>query len=51
MYGSIATGLALDTSDMDLAVHGLPIKDRKDISKYMNLIVSKIETLDYIQDC
>ena len=51
MYGSLATGLALDTSDMDLAVHGLPIKDRKDISKYMNMIYSRIEVLDFVQEC
>ena len=36
MYGSLATGLALETSDMDLAIHGLSIKERSDIFNYMN---------------
>ena len=38
LFGSLATGLALETSDMDLAIMGLNISDRE-------MMVMKMHTL------
>jgi DNA polymerase sigma len=36
IFGSIKTGLALETSDMDIAVTGLSIDSREQMIDYLN---------------
>jgi DNA polymerase sigma len=38
IFGSIKTGLALKTSDMDIAVTGFKIDGRKEMIDYLNAL-------------
>ena len=49
LFGSLETGLALESSDMDLAVTGLKITDRYqmiDDMKKLSNVLEKWESLD-----
>lgn len=43
LFGSLVTGLALETSDMDLAVSGLQIEDRDHMIEKLGALADEIE--------
>jgi DNA polymerase sigma len=50
IFGSLATGLALDSSDMDLAVTGLNIYDRSNIVESLQKLSTSLKSLRYVYD-
>lgn len=50
IFGSIATGLALPSSDMDISISGLKMfGDRNVLLEYMETLNNKLSSLDCIQ--
>jgi len=43
LFGSLITGLALESSDMDLAIQGLYIPDREDMIDKLELMAEEIQ--------
>jgi len=48
LFGSLTTGLALESSDMDLAIQGLYIPDRDDMIEKLKLMAKEIKTWPFI---
>ena len=49
-FGSLITGLALESSDMDMAITGLEISDRTTLIEDMHTLTSALDVWDLIQD-
>lgn len=47
VFGSLATGLALETSDMDLVVTGLKIESRSDVIEHIRVLKQFFEKCEY----
>jgi DNA polymerase sigma len=47
LFGSLVTGLALESSDMDLAISGLNIPDREDMIEKLTMMADAIEKWPY----
>lgn len=47
IFGSLATGLALETSDMDLVVTGLKIEGREDVIDHIRVLTDHFEGCPY----
>ncbi|CAI2379791.1 unnamed protein product [Moneuplotes crassus] len=47
MFGSLTTGLALESSDMDLVVTGLKIQDRDDVIAHIRILQSYFKKFEY----
>lgn len=50
VFGSLMTGLALETSDMDIAVTGMRIDSRDDMVEDLHLLGDQVQSWDLIQD-
>lgn len=50
VFGSLMTGLALQTSDMDMAVTGLAIMDREVMVDYLHELEDQLGAWDLITD-
>ena len=50
IFGSLVTGLALETSDMDLVVTGLKIEKREDVIEYIRILTQHFEDCDYFRN-
>ena len=50
VFGSLMTGLALETSDMDIAVTGMRIDSRDDMIDDLNLLADQIQMWGLIRD-
>lgn len=50
MFGSISTGLALESSDMDLVITGLKIKDRDDVIDHIRILSEFFKNSLYFQN-
>jgi len=50
VFGSLMTGLALETSDMDIAVTGMRIDSRDDMVDDLHLLGDQVQSWDLIQD-
>jgi len=51
MYGSLATGLSLETSDADIAVCGLKIPTKSDMVTFMYTLSENLKTNKIIENC
>jgi hypothetical protein len=51
LYGSLATGLALVGSDLDVAVVGVPITRREDIQECVMRLTAELQGVDWILQC
>ncbi len=51
MYGSMATGLALEGSDVDVAIAGLPIYNREQLLACMQMLYYALERQDFVLEC
>ena len=51
MYGSMATGLALETSDLDIAIRGIEIYTKEKLISCMNSFCNQIEKCAYVEQC
>ena len=49
LYGSCATGLALNTSDVDIALHGLAVTDRTQVIEFLKILQEKLENFRWIK--
>lgn len=49
MFGSLITGLALESSDMDLAVIGLLIDDRYSLICELNKLAASLQTWECLE--
>eukprot|EP00344_Euplotes_crassus_P008154 CAMPEP_0197001480 /NCGR_PEP_ID=MMETSP1380-20130617/6171_1 /TAXON_ID=5936 /ORGANISM="Euplotes crassus, Strain CT5" /LENGTH=275 /DNA_ID=CAMNT_0042419165 /DNA_START=110 /DNA_END=934 /DNA_ORIENTATION=+ len=47
MFGSLTTGLALESSDMDLVITGLKIQDRDDVIAHIRILQSYFKKFEY----
>lgn len=50
VFGSLMTGLALESSDMDIAVTGLRIDDREDMIDDLNALGDQVQKWSLIKD-
>ena len=50
LFGSLATGLGLETSDMDLAIMGLNISDREVMVMKMHTLSTLLLETNYFQE-
>lgn len=50
VFGSLMTGLALETSDMDIAVTGLRIDGREDMIDDLHALAHQVQTWPLIKD-
>ncbi len=51
VYGSMATGLALETSDLDLAVCGLRVLDKGELLTALQKIRAALAGKDFLAEC
>lgn len=49
-FGSLITGLALESSDMDMAITGLEISDRTTLIQDMHTLTSALDSWDLVQE-
>jgi len=49
-FGSLITGLALESSDMDMAITGLEISDRTTLIEDMHTLTQALDSWDLVQD-
>ena len=49
-FGSLITGLALESSDMDMAITGLEISDRTTLIEDMHTLTSALDSWDLVQE-
>ena len=49
-YGSLITGLALESSDMDMAVTNLCIPDREKMIESLDLFAERLQKWEMIED-
>ena len=50
IFGSLITGLALESSDMDMAVTGLEISDRTTLIDDMHTLTRALDDWDLVQE-
>ena len=50
VFGSLITGLALESSDMDMAITGLEITDRQTLIEDMRTLTQALNSWDLIKD-
>lgn len=50
VFGSLMTGLALETSDMDIAVTGMRIDSREDMVDDLLLLADQVQKWDLIRE-
>lgn len=50
VFGSLVTGLALETSDMDLVITGLKIERREDAIEHIRILTQHFEDCDYFKN-
>lgn len=50
IFGSLITGLALESSDMDMAVTGLEISDRTTLIDDMHTLTRALDSWDLVQE-
>jgi len=50
VFGSLMTGLALESSDMDIAVTGMRIDSRDDMVDDLHALADQVQKWDLIQD-
>ena len=49
LFGSLETGLALESSDMDIAVTGMMIPDRYDMIQKLKALGAKLKAWKYVK--
>lgn len=49
-YGSLVTGLALESSDMDMAVTNLSLPDREKMIESLDLFAERLQKWEMIED-
>ena len=49
-FGSLLTGLALESSDMDMAITGLEISDRTTLIEDMHTLAFALDSWDLVQE-
>ena len=49
-FGSLVTGLALESSDMDIAITNLYLPDREKMIECLDIFAEKIKKWEMIQD-
>ena len=47
----MATGLAYENSDLDLAIYGLNIKTKEELAISIQKLAKEFETLPYVTSC
>jgi len=50
VFGSLITGLALESSDMDMAITGLEITDRQTLIEDMRTLTHALDSWDLIEE-
>ena len=50
VFGSLITGLALESSDMDMAVTGLDISDRTTLIEDLHTLTQALDSWDLIKE-
>ncbi len=51
MYGSMATGLVYESSDLDLAICGLPLSTKDELQLSIEKLSSKLSSDPWIASC
>jgi predicted nucleotidyltransferase len=51
VYGSYATGLAIDSSDVDIAVNGVKLESREDVQQACMQLGNVLENLPFVLTC
>ena len=51
IYGSMATGFALDSSDVDICLSGLPISTKQQLKEYMDILTINLLSQPFASKC